>query len=190
VALPKYVVRSATAHDASAIAAVHDESYRSTYAGIFAQSVFDKMSLQSREHLWTRVLTEQAAASLTLVASAEDGSIVGFISGGRERTGHLNCDGEVYAIYLLQSVQRRGLGTSLIQEFARQLCDQGFRSMAVWVLKLNIFKAFYEALGGQLLAEQTIERGGESFLEVAYGWERLDDLVKQQIAQPSNKLSS
>jgi L-amino acid N-acyltransferase YncA len=79
------------------------------------------------------VLTEQAAASLTLVVCTEDESVVGFISGGRERTGHLNCDAEVYAVYLLQSAQRRGLGTLLIREFARQLRDQGFRSMAVWV---------------------------------------------------------
>jgi hypothetical protein len=37
----KYAVRSATARDAAALAEVHGESYRSTYAGIFAQSVFD-----------------------------------------------------------------------------------------------------------------------------------------------------
>jgi L-amino acid N-acyltransferase YncA len=178
VALPKYVVRRATARDAPAIAEVHFESYRNTYAGIFAQPVFDRLSLQSRELLWAQVLTEQVAASLTLVGCAEDGRIVGFISGGRERTGHLNCDVEVYAIYLLPSVQRRGLGTLLIREFARELRDQGFGSMAVWVLKLNMAKAFYEILGGQILAEQTIERGGQSFLEVAYGWAKLDDLAK------------
>jgi len=166
----KYAVRSATVRDALAISEVHAESYRSTYAGIFAQSVFDALSLQSRERLWTRVLTEQPP-SLTLVACAEDGRIVGFISAGRERTGHLNCDAEVYAIYLSPSLQRRGLGTSLIREFARQLRDQGYRSMAVWVLKLNMSKAFYEALGGQVLAEQTIDRGGQSFVEAAYGWE-------------------
>jgi hypothetical protein len=103
------MVRSATLHDAPAIAEVHLESYRNTYAGIFPLSAFDKLSLQSREQLWTRVLTEQAVASRTLVACTEDGSIVGFISGGRERTGHLNCDAEVYAIYLLPSAQRRRL---------------------------------------------------------------------------------
>jgi|HubBroStandDraft_5_1064220.scaffolds.fasta_scaffold139435_2 L-amino acid N-acyltransferase YncA len=179
----KYVVPSATARDAPRIAQVHDQSYRNTYAGIFPQSAFDKLTLESREQLWTQVLTEQAAASRTLVASTEDGNIVGFISGGRERTGHLNCDAEVFAVYLLPPVQRRGLGTLLIREIARELHDQGFRSMAVWVLKLNMSKAFYEALGGQILAEQTIERGGQSFLEVAYGWANLDDLV-------GNKLSS
>jgi ribosomal protein S18 acetylase RimI-like enzyme len=174
----RYAVRSATLRDASAIAEVHDQSYRSTYAGIFPQSVFDGVSLPSREQLWTRVLTDQAAASRTLVGCTEEGSVVGFISGGRERTGLLNCDAEVYAIYLLPSVQRRGLGTLLIREFARELRDQGFQSMAVWVLKLNMSKAFYETLGGQILAEQTIERGGQSFLEVAYGWAKLDDLAK------------
>jgi hypothetical protein len=41
--------------------------------------------------------------------------------------------------------------------------------MAVWVLALNPFRKFYEALGGEPISEQTIERGGQSFLAVAYG---------------------
>ncbi len=45
--------------------------------------------------------------------------------------------------------------------------------MAVWVLALNPFKKFYEALGGQVIAEQQIERGGQSFTEIAYGWKDL-----------------
>jgi hypothetical protein len=47
----KYVVRSATPRDAPAIAEVHLESYRYAYAGIFPQSAFEKLSIQSREQL-------------------------------------------------------------------------------------------------------------------------------------------
>jgi hypothetical protein len=42
--------------------------------------------------------------------------------------------------------------------------------MAVWVLALNPFRKFYETLGGQIIAEQQIERGGKAFTEIAYGW--------------------
>jgi hypothetical protein len=45
--------------------------------------------------------------------------------------------------------------------------------MAVWVLARNPSRKFYESLGGQLIGEQEIERGGESFTEVAYGWRDL-----------------
>src|SRR5579864_6946505 len=80
-------------------------------------------------------------------------------------------DGELYAIYLLHSVQRQRLGTTLVQHFVRELRARGFGSMAVWVLAANPFRKFYEALGGKVMAEQQIERGGQSFTEIAYGWQ-------------------
>jgi hypothetical protein len=45
--------------------------------------------------------------------------------------------------------------------------------MAVWVLARNPSRKFYEALGGKVIAEKEIERDGESFVEVAYGWNDL-----------------
>jgi hypothetical protein len=47
--------------------------------------------------------------------------------------------------------------------------------MAVWVLARNPATKFYEALGGRLITEQQIERGGESYLEIAYGWRNLSE---------------
>ena len=46
--------------------------------------------------------------------------------------------------------------------------------MAVWVLDLNPSKRFYESLGGKLIGQQPIERGGQTFIEVAYGWRSLN----------------
>jgi hypothetical protein len=47
--------------------------------------------------------------------------------------------------------------------------------MAVWVLAANPFKKSYEAFGGKVVAEQQIERGGQSFIEIAYGWHDLNE---------------
>ena len=45
------------------------------------------------------------------------------------------------------------------------------RAMLVWVLKDNHpARGFYEALGGRYLREKTIEIGGTTLAEVAYGW--------------------
>jgi hypothetical protein len=48
--------------------------------------------------------------------------------------------------------------------------------MAVWVLARNPSRRFYEALGGRAITEQQIERGGESYVEIAYGWRDLSDV--------------
>ena len=102
---------------------------------------------------------------------------MGFISGGAERTGGLGCDGEFYGIYLLQPAQRQGLGTQLVRRFVHELKTQGISSMAVWVLALNPCKKFYEALGATAISEQQIERGGQWFTEVAYGWSDLGSFL-------------
>jgi GNAT superfamily N-acetyltransferase len=167
-------VRSARVDDARAIADVHVASWRTTYKGIFPDTLLDGLSVDKREQSWRETLAASEPSSVTLVACDVDGSIVGFISGGVERTGRLGYEGEVYAIYLLQSAQRQGLGTLLVRHFVGELRARGVGSMAVWVLAANPFRQFYAALGEQLVAEQQIERGGQSFTESAYGWQDLD----------------
>src|SRR5258708_21911583 len=139
-------VRPARVDDAHAIADVHVASWRTTYKGIFPDTLLDGLSVDKREQSWIKTLAESEPSSVTLVACDVDGSIVGFISGGVERTRRLGYEGEVYAIYLLQLAQRQGLGTLLVQHFVRELRAQGFGSMAVWVLAANPFRKFYEGI--------------------------------------------
>jgi GNAT superfamily N-acetyltransferase len=167
-------VRPAQVDDARAIAEVHVASWRTTYKGIFSDALLDSLSVEKREQSWRELLARPEPNSVTLVACNADGSIVGFISGGAERTGRLGYEGELYAIYLLQPAQRQGLRTLLVQHLVRELRARGFGSMAVWVLGANPFKKFYEALGGEFAAEQQIECGGQSFTESAYGWQDLN----------------
>jgi GNAT superfamily N-acetyltransferase len=167
-------VRPARVNDARGIADVHVASWRTTYKGIFPDTLLDGLCVDKREQSWRETLAASEPSSVTLVACDVDGSIVGFISGGVERTGRLGYEGEVYAIYLLQLAQRQGLGTLLVQHFVRELRARGVGSMAVWVLAENPFRQFYEALGGKLVTEQQIECGGQSFTESAYGWQDLN----------------
>ena len=166
-------VRAAVVSDAHAIARVHVESWKTTYAGIFPEALLNDLSIEKREQFWAEELGKPRGGSVTFVALDYSGEIVGFVSGGPERTGELGCDGELYAIYLLERAQRRSLGTLLAKRLARELISRGSESMAVWVLAENPFRNFYEALGGKLIREQTIERWGQEFIEVAYGWNDL-----------------
>ena len=169
----EWTIRAAGAEDASAIAQVHVESWRTTYNGIFPQNLLDQLSVSDRAANWSKILQQPAARFFMLVACDDAEKVVGFICGGQERTGQLGCDGELHAIYLLESTQRRGLGTLLVRNFVRELRLMGFHSMAVWVLVSNPSRKFYEALGGTPIREQQIERGGETFVEIAYGWNDL-----------------
>ena len=142
-------VRLARVDDVPAIAQVHVASWRTTYTGIFSDTLLDSLSVDKREQSWRERLASPEPNSVTLVACNVDGRIVGFVSGGPERTGRLGYEGELYAIYLLQLAQRQGLGTLMVQHFVRELRARVFNSMAVWVLAANPFRKFMKPSEGK-----------------------------------------
>ncbi len=87
--------------------------------------------------------------------------------GGPERSGDPVYTGELYAIYLLEGWQRRGIGRRLTIEVVRQLTQQGLTSLLVWVLAENPSRRFYEALGGRQVREKLEMTGGVQLIEVA-----------------------
>jgi hypothetical protein len=52
--------------------------------------------------------------------------------------------------------------------------DHGMKTIIVWVLRDNPYRRFYEALGGELVAERMISIGDAQLPEVAYRW-RIED---------------
>ena len=85
--------------------------------------------------------------------------------------------GELYAIYLLQTAQREGMGRRLVSAVARRLAESGHQSMMVWVLADNPSRGFYEKLGGNPIAEKLVEIAATQLVEVAYGWDDLTRLI-------------
>ena len=172
------LIREARAADAAAIARVHVDSWRTTYAGILPSDFLASLSYATREQSWSRVLSAPSGRSFTCVAEDEEGRIVGFASGGPERTGDPVYKGELYAIYVLAQCQRRGIGSRLVAAVLRRLVEQGIDSMLLWVLADNPSRGFYETLGARRIREKTAEVGGIEVIEVAYGWSSLRHLAE------------
>jgi len=170
-----FEVRPATPADAAAIARVHIQSWKTTYPGIVPQPYIDALDEDDRRKRWRQSL--EAAKDPIFVA--ESGSaIIGFVDGGANRTPIENYDGELYALYLLQTHQRRGAGRALVQRLAQTLRSQGYRSMLVWVLEANPAVGFYRHLGAIPVTSQSIEIGGANLPELALGWPNLDSFAR------------
>ena len=99
-------IRAAVMEDAAAIAHVHVESWRTTYAGIVPDAYLASLDTTLRARLWREWLSAEA---LVLVVEVK-GSVVGFAHGGRNREQVADCDAELYSIYLLKDAQKRGIG--------------------------------------------------------------------------------
>ena len=123
------------------------------------------------EARWDEYLLPGRFASTTFVAETRGGKIIGFVSGGPERLGDPAYRGEIYAVYLLQDHQRRGVGKRLFTAIVQQLRHDGFASMMLWVLEDNApARRFYESMGGEPDGCRTITFGGADLTELSYGW--------------------
>ncbi|MDE0219163.1 MAG: GNAT family N-acetyltransferase [Spirochaetaceae bacterium] len=185
-------IRQAVDSDARGIAQVHIDSWRSTYTGIVPAEHLAGLDYEEREARWHRILADERQTAF--VAEDRDGRIIGFASGGPERSGAPPASGtasctddsqiasegseeatpeysaELYAIYLFESGQRQGVGRRLVAALCSWFLARGWRSMLTWVLTDNPSRNFYEALGGAEVRVETITIGGTELTEVAYGW--------------------
>jgi L-amino acid N-acyltransferase YncA len=167
-----FSVRAAVASDAAAIARVHVESWRTTYAGIVPDTYLFGLDETLRTQLWREWL---GGGTWVLVAERA-GAVVGFAHAGKIREAVETSDAELYSLYLLREVQGRGIGLALLKRMAVLLVEQGFKSMAVWVLERNRSREFYERNGARLAVSKVIEIGGARLMEVAYSWPDLTKL--------------
>jgi L-amino acid N-acyltransferase YncA len=163
-------IRNATQADARGIAKVHVDSWRTTYKNMFPAEYLLSLSYESREELWNEVIPN----GYVFVAENDQGDIVGFSSGGRERTGNYpGYEGELYAIYILQEYQGNGIGRKLVMPLIEVFKKERIHSMIVLVLDENPSKYFYQSLGAKEIDHLQDTIAGKEVTELVYGWKDL-----------------
>jgi GNAT superfamily N-acetyltransferase len=161
------VIRRATEADAPAIARVHVDVSRATYAQLFPPEHLARQTYESRETAWRSLLADRSLITLVALDGSE---VVGFANGGARREGPPEFTNELWAIYLRTGYHRRGIGAALVVALQRELARSGDASMLVWVLRDNPACGFYRRLGGVEVASKQLQRGDRTLEEVAYGW--------------------
>lgn len=167
------LIRRANPQDAASIAKVHVDSWRTTYRGIVPDSYLERLSYGRREAVWKQILSHQTDEGV-FVAEVEGHGIVGFSSGGKERSGNSTYHGELYAMYVLKGFQGNGIGRALTNAVVKHLSENGYNSMLVWVLADNPSRGYYEHVGGKKLTDKIEEMNGKHLTETSYGWDDLE----------------
>jgi len=157
------MIRRATTDDASGIAKIHVETWRSAYSGIVSQSYLDSLSIEMRTETWIRQIDDP---SNHIWVSFMDGSVSGFIAGGASRDEDLPDWDEIYAIYVSPEVQGRGIGRTLTGAFLAEHSNP----CALWVLEENLAGIdFYRSIGFERDGmTKNIEIGGNSLREARF----------------------
>lgn len=173
-------IRKAGISDALEIAKVQVDTWKSAYKGLVSDEFLKGLDYKDREKRWKERLEKQKEKHFFYVAENEPWNIIGFAVGGLEQFEPniedpitSKYDGELLAIYVLDSYQRKGFGAQLVQKVVKCLLEHEINSMLVWVLKGSKYCAFYEKLGGKYLTETYKEIGEDNYAVVSYGWDNI-----------------
>jgi len=163
-------LRQARPSDAAALARIYVESWQDTYAGILPHNLLAAMSVKTHTARWQSQLRTPGSV---IVAEDSNHGVVGLASLGGARDRSLGFEGEIYTLYVDPSFFSRGVGRKLLHGAFAALKEHKFHTCLVWSHARNNACYFYEAMGGQRVAERTTRLGGEPTPEVAFGWKRL-----------------
>ncbi len=145
-------IRAAHIDDAEQIAVMHVRSWQAAYRGAVPQDYLDGLDPATRvEGRRRSVRDADWPRSGTLVATHDDGTIVGFAHIGPTRDDDADGGvGEVYAIYLAPCAWGKGYGRALMAASLAGLTQAGYQQAMLWVLDANArARRFYEAAGFQ-----------------------------------------
>src|SRR5690625_614087 len=131
-----FSIRKAVYADAERISDIHVQTWKNTYTDLLEEQDLTNMTFENRKTLWETVLSMKESQQNTFVIENEH-NIVGFISGGPERTDRFDYDSEIYTIYIIDEYQKKGLGAQLLKVFSEEMQAIGYRSILVWVLTQN-----------------------------------------------------
>lgn len=161
------VIRPSQASDAPSMSRIYVQTWRDTYLSMVPFGYLYEMSTRRHEQAFMKELTSKQTVSFV----AEDADrIVGFVTGGPERHRNDIYGGEIYTLYVLKLLQRRGIGGKLVAALADQLRQSGIYSMLVRVLKLNPYRRFYRKINGTYLKTENQRFAGETLEVDVYGW--------------------
>ncbi|WP_164860956.1 GNAT family N-acetyltransferase [Bacillus thuringiensis] len=168
-------IRRAIKDDIPCIAKVNADSWKTTYKDIFPNEILENITYEQREKQWENIFQKESNHQFRFVAETLNGEIVGFIDGGVERTGTYNCEGELYAIYLLQEYQGMKIGQKLFQAFLSDCKNNDMQSLLVWVVTNNPSKKFYEKFNPKKMDKKFLER--VQVEETAYCWKNINNII-------------
>ncbi|MBN1625819.1 MAG: GNAT family N-acetyltransferase [Deltaproteobacteria bacterium] len=140
-------IRKAVPEDASGIAKVHVDSWRSAYRGLLHDGRLDRLDyIRGADHFRETIIRESEGFYVV-----EDvAGIIGVLVLGPCRDQELDCTsaGEVYALYLAPDYWRKGIGRVVMREAELLLKSQGYSRIALWVFESNKpARLFYETIG-------------------------------------------
>ena len=177
-------IREGTPADAHGIASVQVRGWHTTYKGNVPDEFLNKMSIDVQEKRLKRdsLLMKENNISLQQKIRVKRSQVTSLV----EKIEYPDINGELYAIYILETAQYEGLGQRLVYTLVEWLKENDFSYMLVWVLADNSAKLFYQKLGAGYLGRKKIKISGKLLEENVYMWRSFDSFDQTCYKRNSN----
>lgn len=153
-------IRKALPGEEKDIARVNVDTWKSAYRGIVDDAFLGSLDAEQPKRL--EKLRNGIDTGCVFVA-ADDGKTVGFATFGKASGDGFENLGELYALYVLDSYQRCGIGKRLVGAVSRALAYDGFDKFTIACFADNPSCRFYEKLGSKLAKRVECEIGGAEY---------------------------
>ena len=150
-------MRPAREADAASLARVQVASWRCGYAGIVPEALLTELTGEEAERVWRdrwrEAITNPPTSRhrvLVAVEQAPPRAMVGFVSAGPATDADRwpGTDGELYELRVTPEQTGHGHGSRLLHAAADTLGQDGFRTVAMWVLTGDsALRRFLESAG-------------------------------------------
>ena len=160
-----YIIRFNRIEDQGQMAHIKIDGWRNTYDQIIASKYLQGLDYKELTERYYRSFEEYKEKVLVAVRGDE---VLGY-SCFEAKENSYKYDSELISLYIKNTELRKGIGTELFKETAKELYSRGCRNMILWCLKGNDNAIkFYEHLGG-INAETKIAKIGDETYE-EYGF--------------------
>lgn len=181
-------VRVATTADAGALARMQDASPDAGPAAPLGPVDPSRLTVAERTAMW-RTWPLERPDDVLLVA--DTGSATG--AGPDSGRGPVGCvlarcevwhgmDARVHALYVLPEHRRRGYGRALLHAAVTELWARGCGSLGLATAEDDPVRAWYDLLGGVLVADEIDVVDGRHVRRVVYRWEDASELAARLTA--------
>jgi GNAT superfamily N-acetyltransferase len=163
--------------DASAVAALHIETWRDTYRGIIPDSKLDALNQKDSESTWMRILTQgDPKWCLQSIGAFQNGELLGIAGAGKPREDW-GYDSELWAVNVPRRFQKRGAGKALVRDCVRHALSFGARSMYLYCAIGNENAMQFYRYFGAVDSDHIVARDG--YREQAMIWGDLEALARR-----------
>lgn len=162
-------LRLARTWDALKIGRISALSWRDTYRDILDPSILVQITAENEGKRYHQRLQKKQVYTVV----AEDGEhMVGFATIGPSRREDIPYRHELYAIYLLRTYQRRGIGQAMVQHLLK-IRPEFKHGLWVEVFAQNPSVAFYEKIGAKVIAEEYMQFNQLFYPTLLMAWDVL-----------------